>query len=298
MQRKTFMAIGECMLELSGVGNGLWRQKFAGDTFNTAWHFQREASGEAWQAQYFTAIGDDHASQAMREFMQAQGIGTDFMQTIPGKAPGLYMIHVDEGERSFSYWREQSAARDLANDSGALDVAFASADALYFSGITLAILLPQARETLLAALAKARQAGKTIAFDSNIRPRLWPDPDEMRQALMQGAAVADIVLPGFDDEALAFGDKSPAEVAQRYTDQGAGEVVVKNGGADCTILTGGDTVVVPGKSGVELIDTTGAGDSFNAGYLAARLDGADPVQAAQKGHRLAARVIGSSGALL
>ncbi|MFT7593622.1 MAG: 2-dehydro-3-deoxygluconokinase [Paracoccaceae bacterium] len=297
MQSNTFMAIGECMLELSGVGPGLWRQKFAGDTFNTAWHFRRE-TGEDWEVQYFTAVGDDHASHAMRDFMNAQKIGTRFVQTVPGKAPGLYMIHVDEGERSFSYWRDQSAARDLADDAAALKDAFYTADALYFSGITLAVLPPKGRKNLLSALAEARGMGKTVAFDTNIRPRLWQGPDDMRQVLMQGAAVSDIVLPGYDDEALAFGDATPADVAQRYAAQGAGEVVVKNGGADCTILTGGDAVVVPGQSGVELVDTTGAGDSFNGGYLAARLSGADPVEAAQKGHRLAARVIGSSGALV
>jgi 2-dehydro-3-deoxygluconokinase len=168
---QNFLSIGECMIELASLGGDMMRKGFAGDTFNTAWYAQA-CRPEGWTVDYFTALGDDRASGEMLEFIQAAGVGTGHIKRMPGKAPGLYMIHLDKGERSFSYWRSVSAARELANDGDALAAAIDAADTVYFSGITLAILPPEGRNTLITLAAAARQEGKTVAFDPNLRPRL------------------------------------------------------------------------------------------------------------------------------
>lgn len=293
---KRFVSVGECMIEMSGGADGDYRLGFAGDTLNTAW-YARAALDDDWEVAYFTALGDDIYSSQMAEFLAANGIDTGRIRRIEGKRPGLYLIHQAQGDRHFTYWRENSAARQLADDPVSLAEAIGGAETVYFSGITLAILTPEARERLLTAIGAARRAGATTAFDPNIRPVLWPDTDELRAAVSAAAAVATFVLPTHDDEKPVFGDRTPQDTAERYLSLGTEEVVVKNGAEPALIATGRGTVTVPAEKG-EVVDATGAGDSFNGAYLATRLAGADAETAGRKAHRTAARVIGHPGALL
>jgi 2-dehydro-3-deoxygluconokinase len=292
-----FLSIGECMIELASLGGDMMRKGFAGDTFNTAWYAQA-CRPEGWTVDYFTALGDDRASGEMLEFIQAAGVGTGHIKRMPGKAPGLYMIHLDKGERSFSYWRSVSAARELANDGDALAAAIDAADTVYFSGITLAILPPEGRNTLITLAAAARQEGKTVAFDPNLRPRLWASRDVMLATISDAAGAASIVLPGFDDEAAHFGDASIPETVARYRGLGAGDVIVKDGARGATLAIGDARFHVPAHPQREVVDTTSAGDSFNGGYLMRLAAGDDPETAARFASRLASAVIGYHGALI
>lgn len=294
---KRLISIGECMVELSGAPGGLLRMGFAGDTFNTAWYLRREL-GPDWQIAYLSAVGTDETSAAMLGFMQEGGIDTRLVRQLAGRMPGLYLIHLDGAERRFSYWRDTSAAKSLADDDAHLAAAFAEGDAFYFSGITLAILPAEGRERLLRHLVAAKAEGKPVAFDPNIRPRLWPDASEMRAAIEAGAAAASICLPSYPDEREAFGDATPAASAARYLELGANEVVVKNGGDPAIIATPGHSEVVPAPEVGDAVDTTGAGDSFGAAYVAARLSGASPADAMHRGHRLAGEVVRHYGALI
>jgi len=289
------VSVGECMVELSGAGQGLWRQAFAGDTFNTAWYLRALMPQEA-EVDYLTCIGQDAISTALLEFIAGAGIGTGCITRHPTRAPGLYMIDLKDGERSFTYWRDSSAARCLADDVDHLARSFHDADLIYFSGITLAILTPERREALLAALKAA--PGK-VAFDSNMRLRLWSGAEEMRDWIVKGAAAADIALPSFDEEAQFFEDATPRQTAERYLEAGVAEILVKNGGADMLGRTpDGDWLDLPCGERIQPVDTTGAGDSFNGGYLSARLAGLDMAGAVARGHATAARVIRHPGALI
>lgn len=288
------VSVGECMVELSGAGQGLWRQAFAGDTFNTAWYL-RARLPQSVRVDYLTCVGTDPISDSMLGFMAGAGIGTECVTRHPTRAPGLYMIDLKDGERSFTYWRETSAARALADDENHLARSFLGADLIYFSGITLAILTPDRRRALLAALAAA---DAKVAFDSNMRLRLWKDAAEMREWIMRGAAVADIALPSFDEETATFGDADPQATAQRYRAAGVTEVLVKNGGGQMLGAEGDTLHEFPAGTPLTPVDTTGAGDSFNGGYLAARLQGAGLAEAVAQGHATAARVIMQPGALV
>jgi len=298
MSSGRILCIGECMVELAPTGDGTYRQGFAGDTFNMAWYLRRLMPAE-WQVDYLTAVGDDAMSGRMMEFMRQSGIGTDCVTVRKGGAPGLYLISVLDGERSFFYWRGQSAARTLAQDRAALERTFASTQALVFSGITLAILPEADRRFLLAALKAARGMGSQVVFDPNLRPRLWQSADEMRAATTEAAAIADLVLPSFDDERAAFGDVSPSATAERYERLGAGEVVVKNGagGIHWRNQRGAGGHWHPPRAAL-IVDTTAAGDSFNAAYLYARFSGADPAAAIVQASGVAAKVIAVRGALV
>src|SRR5690606_38580679 len=127
-----------------------------------------------------------------------------------------YMIHQADGDRHFTYWRDSSAARQLADDPAALSSGIEGADLVYFSGITLAILAPEARQRLLDTIAKARANGAMVAFDPNIRPVLWPDKNQMKEALMAAASVSTLVMPTHSDEAPFFGGSDEAATADRY----------------------------------------------------------------------------------
>ncbi|TGQ78923.1 sugar kinase [Mesorhizobium sp. M8A.F.Ca.ET.207.01.1.1] len=287
-------SIGECMLELSGQTGPNWRMGFAGDTFNTLWALH--ALSADLPATYVSAFGDDPFSQGQIAFFAENGIGIGSSPVIPGARPGLYAITLTGAERSFTYWRGDAAARQLASDPAALSKSMQNQSLVYFSGITLAILDDASRKTLLEAVGKARAAGSTIAFDPNYRPRLWRGRDEAQAAIVEALAVTDIALPTFPDEQMLFGDDTPRATAERLR-QWVGEVVVKNGEQPALIAENGSLQDVPAIHVAAPADTTGAGDSFNGGYLAARLAGHNPQEAARRAHRVAAAVVQVRGAL-
>jgi 2-dehydro-3-deoxygluconokinase len=289
-------AIGECMLELSGQSGALWRMGYAGDTFNTLWAI-RGLTGAERSIDYVSAFGDDPFSNAQIDFFAENGIGIAESPVIEGARPGLYAITLTGAERSFTYWRADAAARQLALDPAALARSLADRELIYFSGITLAILEPSARATLLKTVAEARAHGTHIAFDPNYRPRLWPDAAAAKAAIAEALATVDIALPTFPDEQALFNDGTPDDTAARIEHAGVGEIVVKNGEAPALIAHYGDRKTAPAVHVAAPVDTTGAGDSFNGAYLAARLAGDAPVDAAARAHRVAAAVIQVRGAL-
>ncbi|MBA3448581.1 MAG: sugar kinase, partial [Pseudaminobacter sp.] len=225
-------AIGECMLELSGQSGQSWRMGFAGDTFNTLWTLRALSANH--HVDYVSAFGDDPFSNDQVEFLRGNDIGIANSPIIPGARPGLYAITLTGAERSFTYWRNDAAARQLASDAVALAKSLENRQLIYFSGITLAILPEADRRTLLDAIAAARAQGSHIAFDPNYRPRLWPDIEVARAAISDALAVADIALPTFPDEQMLFGDLSPEGTASRLDRAGVAEIVVKNGGKPAT----------------------------------------------------------------
>jgi 2-dehydro-3-deoxygluconokinase len=259
------------MVELSQAGDGLLRKGFAGDTFNTAW-YARACLAADWSVDYFTALGDDAMSDEMLAFIDTSGIGTSLIRRIRGRTPGLYMINLKDGERSFSYWRDSSAARSLAADPDRLREAVESAAVIYFSGITLAILPHEDAETLLAEVRRAKAAGKLVVFDPNIRPRLWSSYDVMHTTISEGARSSVLVMPSFDDEAAHFGDDSIEATIHRYRALGAVDIVVKNGADGVTLNFAGEQTFVPAEKVKKVVDTTSAGDSFNGAFLARYLE--------------------------
>ena len=269
---------------------------FAGDTFNTAWYVKMLAP--EWQSRFVSRVGSDDVSDQMLAMMEHSGIDTNHVLRSQDRSTGLYLISVQDGERSFSYWRDRSAARQLADDEAALTAATEDADIVYFSGITMAILDATGRATLLGAIKNARAAGKTIVFDSNLRPRLWANPEEMTQTVMQAAATSDIVLPSYDDEAAHFGDTDIFATRDRYLETGASIVVVKDGAGEVHYSKGGQTGFVKPPVAESIVDTTSAGDSFNAGFLVGLAQTGSMQDAIRLAADVAGQVIGQKGALV
>ena len=285
------------MAELRLVHDGLYSLGFGGDTLNTAWYVKALTVPDRTSVEYLTSVGSDQLSQDLLTFLKTHNIGTRFVQEVSGRNLGLYLITLHGSERSFTYWRNASAARLLAEDESRLRSALSQADVIYFSGITLAILEPDHRQVFLNVLGEMKRRGAVIAFDSNVRWKLWPSKHAMKEAMTAGYGVATLALPTFDDDRELFGDASPSHCAKRITAYGVGEVIVKDGSKSCLVSVNGSMSAVPPEPAEKIVDTTGAGDSFNAGYLAARLSGKEPLPAAKLAHRVAGRVIGCRGAL-
>ena len=290
-------SIGECMIELSLQQNGLWSLGYAGDTFNVAWAMRTCLPASA-RTDYVTAFGDDPFSTQQRLFFSQHNIGTAQSPTIPNKNPGLYAITLEGHERSFTYWRKDSAARNLARDPAALARSLVGRNLIYFSGITLAILNDADRRALLAALAKERDRGAIIAFDPNYRKVLWPSQEEAKTSIMAAVELSHILLPTFPDEQQLFGDPNPEATVRRLTANQNVECIVKKGEHPALLYYRGRASSHQAQPVKNPVDTSGAGDAFNGAYLAARLLGHEPTQAVEMAHATAAAVVRTRGALL
>ena len=293
----TIASIGEPMIELARSASGpfSYDRRCGGDTLNTATYLARLLRPETARIQYVTRLGDDPLSDWMISDFTQEGIDCSLIARVAGRRPGLYMIDTDaKGERSFSYWRSEAPARQLFETPELAD-RLASTDAIYTSGISLAILGNEGRERLIGLLRTIKAAGRLAAFDTNYRPRLWRDRAEAAHWMKQAIAAATHVLPSSDDLDQIFAKPSNAEDwVGDLTAMGAGEIIIKTGGGPVHRRDGCiDLVRI-----VQPRDTTGAGDSFNAGYLAARLSGLSVAQSVTRAHALASRVIQYPGAII
>ncbi len=287
------VTFGEAMVELSAIDGDSCRIGVAGDTYNTAVYLARAGVRTA----FATGLGTDRMSDLIHERIVAEGIAPGLVLRARG-SPGLYAISVDaHGERSFTYWRDNSMACAffrIDGIEGAL-AELAKARLLYLSGITLSLFEAEDRERACDVAKAVHDAGGIVAFDSNYRPGRWQSPEIARDAFAAIAPYVTIALPTFDDESALYGDTCAEQTAERWIAVGTDEIVVKQGPRGAFL--GPHGWVAPPVE-VQPVDTTGAGDSFNGAYLAARLHGSSPAEAALAGHRLAAKVLMSPGAIL
>ena len=287
--------IGECMIELKQAGSGLYSRGFGGDTLNTAVYLAR--LGVA--VDYITALGDDPLSDEMIAGWQTEGVGTEKVARLKGKLPGIYLIATDAaGERRFFHWRDTAAARSLLDlpETEAMLQSLASYDVVYLSAISLSIYTEGGRARLFAALREARARGTRIAFDTNFRARGWPDLDIARRVFREAFETSDIALASTEDLLPLYPNESAEGLLAKIP---TSEVILKLA-EPASILRVGDASrrIEAEPVAAPVVDTTAAGDSFAAAYLAARLSGAEPAAAARAGHRLAGVVVCHPGAII
>lgn len=293
--------MGECLIELSGTPFGPLQQTFGGDTLNTALYLSRLMRGGA-EVRYVTAVGTDPLSEGMLLRWQAEGIDTALALRDPARLPGLYLIQVDaRGERTFRYWRGESAARHLLQHPHYQQVALglaAAVDVIYLSGISLAILPELDRAQLLNQLRRLAAAGTAVIFDTNYRAALWPSQDAARAAATELLPATRLLFVTFDDEQRLWGDRSPEDTLLRLHGAKAALVAIKLGAAGCLLSDGTAVARVPAAAVATVTDTTAAGDAFNAGFLAAWLKNHGPEECCRVANALAGTVIQHRGAII
>jgi 2-dehydro-3-deoxygluconokinase len=292
------VCIGECMVELRAVGEDSFARSYAGDVYNTAVYLKRSFPGA--QVQFLTATGDDAMSRAMRGMWNTQGIDDALAFSVQGGSVGLYLIETDAlGERSFHYWRSDSAARGwLALLQARGESILRGADILYLSGITLAILDPDERAAAIELLRRMRSHVGRIAFDPNVRPRLWQSPQAAAQTIRAALSACDIALPSTEDLAWLFQVDEPTRQVDLLMEMGVSEVALTLGAEGCAVAGGALRTQLSTAKVERVIDTSGAGDAFNGVYLANRLQGSSPEEAAEAALLVAARVVTHAGAII
>ncbi len=295
--------IGECMIELQSSGDKQFRQGFAGDTLNTAVYFSRLAQSQA-MTHFCSAVGNDSFSHEMLDFWHKERIDTTFVRSIAQRQPGLYIVEIDEnGERTFQYWRGESAAKFMfsGEEFDRQWQQLSKLDYIYLSGISIAILPEKDREKLLSYLLKAKKSGTQICFDNNFREKLWPNLEQARHWYSRFLAVTDLACLTFDDEQALWNDLEVQQTFERCKTMGITEIVLKRGTQPCLIQTPQQfhSVAAVRLESPQIVDTNAAGDSFSAGYLAARLvDQQSAESSANFAHRVASKVIQHRGAII
>lgn len=294
-------AIGECMVELQEKPDGSITQSFGGDTFNTAAYMARLGERLGTFVSYVSAIGDDPFSEAMAAFWREQGVDDALTLRRAGRRPGLYFIRTDAaGERRFYYWRGEAAVREMfeTDGSAALLEALGGFNAIYISGISLAVLRPASRDRLLLRLEALAKAGVSIDFDCNYRPLLWDSVATTRAVYERVIGFAHRVLITVEELEVLGIEATPLAGAAHFAAKPGLEVVIKDGAKPCTLIHDGAIETVPAVRVDKVVDTTAAGDSFSAAYLIGRSLGLDPAEAARRAHVVAAAVVGHRGAII
>jgi 2-dehydro-3-deoxygluconokinase len=290
--------LGEPLVELTAVSGQSYNMGIAGDVLNVA-----VATARLWGNTYLvTGLGRDSNSESIVTFAQQHNVDTSRVFVDEVHKAGLYFIENDEqGERSFKYQRSNSAAKYLFARTESLSHALSSLEAManiYFSGITLALMTPESLTFFLSWLERYRINGGRVIFDNNYRPALWSSPQEYVDACEQVLRETDIFLPSLDDVMLSLSLHDKSEAMAWIEKQRVSEVVISDGVAPLTIIIDGESAQIDVTPAKQVVDTTGAGDGFNGGYLAARLAGMSPLQAVEEGMNIAADVVGHKGAIL
>jgi 2-dehydro-3-deoxygluconokinase len=297
-QTPRVVCIGEVQIELRRGADGAFALACAGDAFNTAVYLARAGLDVG----FASAVGDDPYSDSIVALASAEGLAANLILRVAGRLPALALVErAQSGERISRVWADGPPARDLFELADWMRIAesLLSARLIYFSGVTLSLYSNNGLGRLFAALEVARERGAKVAFDGNFRPAGWKgNLARTRTVFIEALKRADIALPTFDDEAVLWGDPSPESTVARLQAFGVGEIVVKNGPNSALVAASGALQFVPVPEILEPVDATAVGDGFNAGYLAARLSGNEPIQAATAAHRLAADVLQHTGALL
>jgi 2-dehydro-3-deoxygluconokinase len=296
---KRLACIGECMLELYQHDNDLFHLGFAGDVYNMAAYFAHCAEDIA-SVDLISAVGNDIYSQRLLKAVNEKSVGTSQVRTLDNRMPGLYLVENDDtGERAFHYYRSEAAARHMFDgpEGDTLLKKLYEYDSVYFSGITLAILEDESRGKFIEALADLHKHDVMICFDSNYRPKLWESHEQAQHCYDQIMPFIDIALPSLADDHVLYGGSTLDACADRFLNAGCHKVIITHGENDYMIATKEQRQLYP-VAAVNAVDTTGAGDSFNAAFLAAILQGEDDEAAANKAAALSAKVVQAKGAII
>lgn len=282
------LAIGEPMMEFNEGRRSAERrylQGYGGDTSNAAIAAARQGA----RVGYFTALGDDPFGHDFLELWDREGVDRSTVILRPGGRTGIYFVSHGPSGHAFSYYRAGSAASLIRPGELPRDL-IAAARVLHVSGISQAIS-SGACDAVFEAMTVAREAGRVVSYDTNLRLSLWP-LERARAVIHAGVAMSDIALPGLDDARQLTGLTSPDEICARYLALGCRIVALTLGKDGTMVAVPGERRHVPTRP-VQAVDATGAGDTFDGAFLAEWLRSGDPFAAA--GYANAAAALSTLG---
>lgn len=286
--QKRILTVGEPMGLFMAEEEGLledarhFSASVAGAEFNVAVGLTRLGH----HVGYLTKLGKDPFGRQIIKMMNADGIDTSMTMSVDEYRTGFMLkAKTSTGDPDIYYYRKNSAASTISpEDVQGLDLN--SWDALHTTGI-----LPATSDTAHAAslclMKKAREAGKKIFFDPNLRPQLWKDEATMISSINELASYADVVMPGVGEGRILTGSENPEKIAAFYLKYpNVTCVVVKVGADGACAYTRDRKLHVPSYQHGPIVDTVGAGDGFAAGFESAVLEGKTLEEALRRGNAI------------
>ncbi len=289
-------SIGEAMIEISNIKNSLYNQSFAGDTLN----FCNYLDKKKLNAFFLSAIGKSEINQSLLDFVKSKKISTKYIKKINQFEVGLYLIkNKDNGEKQFFYWRDESAAKHYFNNIDFLNLykELKNFDYIYFSGITLSIIHISKLNNFIKLLKLLKRKKIKIVFDFNIRPSRW-NKKNLNIFL-------DLVLKFVDICFLSGEDmnywknkndiKSYEQIVRKYKLKHS---IFRKNAKFTYVFLNKTRYVFKNKLLKRVVDTSGAGDGFNAAYLSNFIVNNDPVLALKAGSSLGSKIVMKKGAIV
>ena len=274
------LCFGEALVEFNQQPDGTYKQGFGGDTSNCAIAAARQGANVG----YLTQVGADPFGQSLLALWQREKVDIGTVRQVENAQTGIYFVTHHEDGHAFSYMRAHSAASLITPDDLPKH-ALERARILHVSGISQAIS-NSAADSVFAAIDQVKSAGGLVSYDSNLRLKLWPI-ERARAVIHAGMARCDIALPGMDDAVQLTGLENPDDIVDFYLELGAQTVALTLGRQGVLVATGSKRQLVEGR-GVEAIDATGAGDTFDGAFLARLVAGDGPFEAARYANAAAA----------
>jgi 2-dehydro-3-deoxygluconokinase len=279
------VCLGEPMFEFNRQKPGAdgrvhWLEGHGGDTSNVAVAAARQGAS----AGYVTAIGSDPFGDSLMALWTVEGVDASAVIRRTDAPTGIYFVTHSERGHEFTFARAGSAASRMTK-AEIPESYIARAKIFEASAISQAIS-ENANGAVLYAMALAEKHGVAIAYDTNLRLRLWP-LERARPAIEAACRLADTVFTSDEEAAALWGHKEPDAVADAMLALGPAAVIVKRGGKGAVVATRARREHIAGHK-VNAVDATGAGDTFAGTFLARRLAGDDAFAAARYANAAAA----------
>ena len=289
-------SIGEAMIEISNIKNSLYNQSFAGDTLN----FCNYLDKKKLNAFFLSAIGKSEINQSLLNFVKSKKISTKYIKQINQFELGLYLIkNKDNGEKQFFYWRDESAAKHYFNNIDFLNLykELKNFDYIYFSGITLSIIHISKLNNFIRLLKLLKNKKIKIVFDLNIRPSRW-NKKNLNIFLDSVLKFVDICFLSGEDMNYWKNKnniKSYEQIVRKYKFKHS---IFRKNAKFTYVLLDKNKYVFKNKFLKKVVDTSGAGDGFNAAYLSNFIVNNDPVLALKAGSSLGSKIVMKKGAIV
>lgn len=252
---------------------------------------------------FSTRVGDDPFGDFLVETLAEAGLDTELVERDAEAKTSLAFVALgEEADRGFSFYRDRTADTRM-EVGGVPDATLEAAEWVHVGGVTLAD--EPSREATLDLMRRARDAGATVSFDPNARPELWEEFD-YGDSVATAFGLADVVKATPEDLAELDYEGDPGDIAREITDEGPHTVFLTLGGEGSLAATtpaspwadeGEESVVSHGGYEVDPVDTTGAGDAFTAGIIAALVDGEVLPEALAFANAVAAVTTTAAGAM-
>lgn len=289
-------SIGEAMIEISNIKNSFYNQSFAGDTLN----FCNYLDKKKLNAFFLSAIGKSEINQSLLDFVKSKNISTKYIKQINQFEIGLYLIkNKDNGEKQFFYWRDESAAKQYFNNIDFINLykELKNFDYIYFSGITLSIIHISKLNNFIKLLKLLKSKKIKIVFDFNIRPSRW-NKKNLNIFLDSVLKFVDICFLSGEDMNYWKNKnniKSYEQIVRKYKLKHS---IFRKNAKFTYVFLNKTRYVFKNKLLKTVVDTSGAGDGFNAAYLSNFIVNNDPVLALKAGSSLGSKIVMKKGAIV